>query len=150
MFALVMLGLTASPRVQASLNTASITCPGEVRIGVMFSCKVTGLTVGTNYIVTAQHSDGNVSVVKTAGSSTEYFRFTLNTEDSDNLVPISVGQATDAGALSGADIDTALVTLINPSSDIPSTFFQNMLSPVLIIGIFVMLMGAFFIHRRRK
>lgn len=136
--------------IQPVLATESVTAPSEVRIGNMISVKLNGLTVGSNYIVTAAHSDGNVSKVLTASASTEYIRFVFATADSDGLVPIHIGAATVTGVLTGPTIDTALVNLINPGEDIPSSFFQNLLAPVLIIGIFVLLMGAFFIHKRMK
>ena len=148
-FAFLFVGM-AGQQTQGAVNTAAITCPSEVRIGNLLSCKVTGLTVGSNYIAVAQHSGGNVSSVKTAASTTEYFRFILTTADSDGIVPVSVADATTAGAQTGADTDTALVNLIAPSSDIPSAFFQDLLAPILIIGIFVLLMGAFFIYRQRR
>lgn len=136
--------------VQPALAAEAITAPSEVRIGNLLSVKLTGLTVGTNYIVDAVHSDANVSKVLTASSTTEYVRFTFSTADSDGLVPIHLAEATAAGVLTGATLDSALVNLINPGSDIPSSFFQNLLAPVLIIGIFVLLMSAFFIKKRMK
>ena len=145
MFAMLFVGMTNT--IQPASATASITCPSEVRIGNLLSCKVTGLTVGTNYWADAQHSDGNFSTVISASSTTEYFRFTMTTADSDGIVPVAVGLATSTPS-AGTTVDTALVNLINPGSDIPSAFFQNLLAPVLIIGIFVLLMSAFFIKRR--
>ncbi len=144
-FAVMFLGFS-----QQGKAAVAITCPNEVRIGIVISCELTGLTVGDNYIVTAVHSGGNQSVVLTAATTTEYARLTMTTADSDGLVPIGVGSATDAGALTGGTTDTALVNLINPSSDIPSAFFQNILASVLIIGIFMLLMSAFFVKRRMK
>lgn len=145
MFALLFVGVASQP-VSAA---ASITCPAEVRIGNLLSCKVTGLTVGTNYRADAQHSDANVSSVVTAASTTEYFRFTMTTADANGIVPVAVSVATAAGA-AGTTVDTALVNLIDPGTDIPSAFFQNLLAPILIIGIFVLLMSAFFIKKRMK
>jgi hypothetical protein len=144
-FAMLFVGMTNQPATGA----ASITCPAEVRIGNLLSCKITGLTVGTNYWLDAQHSDANVSTVITAASTTEYARFTMTTADSNGIVPVSVSVATSTPS-AGTTVDTALVNLINPGSDIPSAFFQNLLAPVLIIGIFVLLMSAFFIKRRMK
>lgn len=146
MFTLLFVGIANQPVHGA----AALTCPSEVRIGNLLSCKATGLTVGTNYIAIAQHSDGNVTSVKTATSSTEYFRFTMTTADSDGIVAIALDTATDAGVAEGTDDDVALVNLVNPGSDIPSAFFQNLLAPILIIGIFVLLMSAFFIKKRMK
>jgi len=148
LFLVSFLAVTFQP-TNASSNAASLSCPGEVRIGNVLSCKATGLTVGTNYIVIGVHSDGNVSSVKTAVSSTEYFRLTFTSADSDGIVPVIIDTATAAGAQSGTDDDTALVNLINPANDIPSSFFQNLLSAVLIIGIFGLLMSAFIIYKRR-
>jgi hypothetical protein len=146
MFTLLFVGVANRP----ASGAVALTCPAEVRIGNLLSCKATGLTVGSNYIGVAIHSDGNVSSVKTAASTTEYFRFTMTTADSDGIVAVIIDTATDAGVADGTDDDTALVNLRDPGSDIPSAFFQNLLAPVLIIGIFVLLMSAFFIKRRMK
>ena len=150
--AFITLGMLAIPSGKASVNAVGLSCPTEVRIGNLLSCKATGLTVGTNYIAIAVHSDGNISKVLSATSSVEYFRFTFTTADADGLIPIEL----DTANATGVDSDTttydaaSLVNLINPAEDIPSSFFQNLLAPVLIIGIFVLLMAAFFIKRKMK
>jgi len=133
---------------EQTVQAAAISCPSEVRIGNVLSCKLTGLTIGNSYKVDAIHSDGNVSAVLTASSGTEYVRLTMTTADSDGLVPVAL-HLVFTNLTYSTTLDTALVNLINPGSDIPSSFFQNLLSAVLIIGIFGLLMTAFIIYKRR-
>jgi len=121
--------------VQGAINAVGIEAPAEVIVGIEFQVKLTGLTVGSNYRVDAAHSDGNISRVISATSSTEYVGLIFKTEDADGIVPIHIGSADSAGALSGATTATALVQVKSPSDSLDSSFFLLVLTPLLIIGI---------------
>lgn len=149
MLGLMFLGTV--PQAQASnnsVNAVALTCPNEVRVGQLLSCTASGLTIGSSYLGVAIHSSGNYTYLVTASSSTEYLKFTFTTTDSDNIVPIHIGTTTDYATVPSYTA-TSVVNLLSPATDLPTAFFQALLSPVMILGIFVILVGAFFVYKRR-
>jgi len=133
----------------ASTNAVALSCPNDVRIGQRVSCTATGLTVGTSYLAVALHSSGNYTYLVTAASSTEYFVFTFTSADSDGIVQIGLGTTTDYST-TASYTTSAVINLQSPAVDLPTAFFQALLSPVMILGIFVILVGAFFIVKKKR
>ena len=134
----------------ASMNAVGLELASSSgTVGFELSIKGTGLTSGGNYIVTAVHSDGNLTSVSTAVGSVAYFKIKFIAEDSDTVVPIHLADATSAGVATGGDDATVLFTL--DAASIPGQqFFTAIIGSLLVIGIVVGLAGIFIVKRRGK
>ena len=135
----------------ASMNAAGLELASSSgTVGFELSIKGTGLTSGGNYIVIAEHSDGNLTSVSTAVGSVAYFKIKFTAADSDNIVPITLDTYNlTSGAAHGTDDASALFTL--SAASIPGQeFFTGIIGSLLVIGIVVGLAGIFVLKRRGK
>ena len=117
--------------------TAVLTGVSSARVGVVYTVGVDGLDTTKMYAVTAAHSGGNLSEVIGSGKSSDVVKFTFESEDSDNVVPIQIYQIYANLTQSAAAEDTLLVNLDPADQGLSTAFFVGILGGLLVIVIIV-------------